>query len=127
MGRSRLIPYIVRYSDTSPFAHHTHPEYSVKHCGKPTEANLRKWVQDFEDSLRPNGINEHLGIFSIKTAEIYDQRKDEVVASIKPERPMFQVIEPLPEGHPLHCHTHGFKTFSEREAIKKAAFERKAS
>lgn len=106
MGRSRLIPYIVRYTTTSTWSH-THPEWSIKRDGKPTEANLRKWVQDLEDSLRPNGINEHLGIFSVKTAEIYSQKRGEVVVKIKPEHPMFQVIEPLPEGHPCHKGTHG--------------------
>jgi hypothetical protein len=66
--------------------------------GRPTKANIDKWVSDFEDSCKPGGVNSHLGFSPVLNARIVRQATGEVVASWNrkadhPE-PMFQVIGP---------------------------------
>jgi len=122
MGKAIVSRYALHVRVTggvhTPSTWNVKGKYGAKGQGKPTEANIAKYVQASEESCRPNGINEHLGIFSYLRAWIVDQQTGDIVAQwTRPKGgPMFQVIEPLPEGHPSHCHTHGMKTLSERKA-----------
>ena len=103
MGRSYPIHYIVRIHTTMPNVIHTpvewrsRPRFGLPADGKPTTANLDKWVTAFEDSCRPGKPNAHLGTFSVTYAEIYDQKLRVVVAiwersKQRKNEPMFQVI-----------------------------------
>jgi len=115
MGRSRMMTFVLHTRATMPDTRTTPCEWKVKQSGKPTQDNITKWVKDFEDSLRPNGINDHLGIFSITQAWVVDQRNNEIVCRWKrPPSPLFVVIEPLPEDHPLHKKNLGYSTTSRK-------------
>jgi hypothetical protein len=66
--------------------------------GKPTTANIDKWVDTFEESMKPGGCNAHLGFHPVLSAEILDQfNGNEVVATWtrsedRPDEPKFQVL-----------------------------------
>lgn len=51
--------------------------------GKPTDANLAKYVKDFESGTQPGGPNDHLGVVKVTAAEITDTRTREIVARYK--------------------------------------------
>lgn len=104
MGRITTPPYRIeikcsdsRYSFT-PMAWRVRSNNAgIRADGKPTVANLDKWVTAYEDSLRPGGCNAHLGIHSVVSAKIIRQSDNEVVAEWirsqqRPNEPRFQVI-----------------------------------
>lgn len=102
MGRSYTPKYRLEFTTTrpgyfTPGAWEVRGRYGRHSDGKPTTANLDKWVTAFEDSLRPGKPNAHLGIFSVVTAKIINQFTGEVVATwtrktARPNEPLFQVI-----------------------------------
>jgi hypothetical protein len=47
--------------------------------GKPTSANLAKFVQSYEASTQAGGSNAHLGATKIQTARIYNNLTGELV------------------------------------------------
>jgi len=57
--------------------------WNSKYAGRPTEANLARWVEATEKSCLPGGVNEHIKPTRILSAEIYDQFKGEVRATYK--------------------------------------------
>ena len=86
MGRSRLIPFTISIT-CSDDKGYTPCEWYVRRRpqrgpadGKPTSANIAKWVVAFERSREPGQPNAHLGMAMVLTASITDQRKGEVVA-----------------------------------------------
>lgn len=83
MGRSTTPTYIVRIATRQSRAGsvgHTAMAWSCKHCGRPTAANLAKWVHDLEASQMPGGCNAHLGADPVTSAAIYRNGSDTVVA-----------------------------------------------
>lgn len=61
---------------------YTPTAWNCKRDGRPNEGNLRMYVARFEASTLPGGVNAHLGIEIVKSAQI--RRNDgsaEVVAS----------------------------------------------
>jgi hypothetical protein len=42
----------------------------VRADGRPTTANLKRYVESFEASTRPGGVNAHLGETTVKRARI---------------------------------------------------------
>ena len=36
--------------------------WRVKDYGKPTTRNLKKYVDNYNESLKPGGVNQHIGI-----------------------------------------------------------------
>jgi hypothetical protein len=36
-------------------------EWKVKQYGKPSDQTLAKWVKVMNDSIKPGGVNDHLG------------------------------------------------------------------
>ena len=77
MGTSRTPKYIVQLH--TPGFYNTPSEWSVrglyggKGCGKPTDANLAKYVEQFEKSMLPGGANDHLAAknYHVVAAYIY--------------------------------------------------------
>lgn len=64
-GRSTTPKYVVdmkiRKGMTTPAA------WTVKQHGKPTAKNLAKYVDAYNDSVMPGGVNQHLGDGSTAT------------------------------------------------------------
>lgn len=94
MGRSYTPAYRVETNDRCV---HGSMEWrcrrrgQVPGYGNPTEANLAKWVEKFNASLKPGGVNEHVGDRArVFKAQIVDQFSGTVVATY--EAPMFQVV-----------------------------------
>lgn len=88
MGRSNIIPIIVRSAKTQQYLF----PWQVKYMGRPSESNLSKARDTFNLSLLPGGANAHLGIKHwIQTdLEVYDQKKKKVIATYK--APKFEII-----------------------------------
>jgi len=69
-----------------------------KEYGRPTTANLDKWVTSYEESLKPGGCNAHLGYDPVVSVEIKrNVVGGDVVASwerktARPDEPKFQVV-----------------------------------
>ncbi len=63
-----------------------------KEYGRPNEKNLLKFVQESNESVKPGGVNAHLGVnHAIMKAKIrYNRSGGEVIATYN--APMFQVI-----------------------------------
>lgn len=77
-------------------ARHTPQEWR-KQSGRPTTANIDKWVAAVEQSMI-DGPNKHLGIDQCVYARIIRQRTGEVVAEWerskqRPNQPMFEIVE----------------------------------
>ncbi len=87
MGHSKTIKYIIRKSSNGQFLGEWHREY-----GAPTSINLSKWRDKFNQSLQPNGANEHIGIngWIQCKIEIFNQFTGDIVCSYNP--PLFEVI-----------------------------------
>lgn len=106
MGRSTTPRYIIHVTCSgnvynTPSVWHVKTGISGKGFGKPTPANIDKWVATFELSLI-KGCNQHLGFYSILTAEIHDQHKGGVVAQWKrsefrPNESMFITLDAIAE------------------------------
>jgi hypothetical protein len=102
MGRSRMVIYSLRIvtSDntvSTPMEWRVGARHGIPGYGKPTTENIDKWVTAYEESLKSGGCNAHLGIHSVVSAKIVDQRTDTNVAYWerklqRPNEPLFQVI-----------------------------------
>ena len=82
---------------TIPGTRNTPSAWNCKNDGRPTEANLANYVQTYERSTRPGGVNDHLGPETVTSARIRRNTcYGDVVARYvapKPEpAPMFSVI-----------------------------------
>ncbi len=67
--------------------------WHIQEYGEPTNTNLNKVVEMFEQSLRPGGVNAHLSIHSVVSASVLDQDKGIMVAgwnrkTARPNEPM---------------------------------------
>lgn len=51
--------------------------------GKPSVANITRWVEAYEASMRPGGPNAHLGQDQVLTARVTNQRTGEAVAWLR--------------------------------------------
>ncbi len=65
MGRSKTPKYVVVMEGTgvnsTPIAWHVGvTEGNVPGYGKPTDANLAKYIAKYVESLKPGGANQHL-------------------------------------------------------------------
>lgn len=81
---------------TVPGRRYSPASWNCKRYGRPTEANLRKYVESFEASTRPGGCNAHLGIEVVARAEVrLNDGSGKVVAEYKREPiggVMFQAV-----------------------------------
>jgi hypothetical protein len=84
MGRSFKLKLIIRTKGGHHFLGEWKPikRYNqLTGFGKPTSENLGKWRDDFNQSLKYGGANEHLGLkYWIQSdLEIYNQFTNQVV------------------------------------------------
>jgi hypothetical protein len=100
MGRSTTPTYAFRietFLSLSGKVSHTSMAWK-KEYGKPTTANIDKWVTAYEESCKPGGCNAHLGIDPVVSVEIKrNVSGGEVVATWerkkeRPNEPMFQQV-----------------------------------
>lgn len=60
-GRSTTPKYVVDVELKNPRWRSTSSAWKVKEYGKAEEKNLAKWVKMFNKSVKPGGVNDHLG------------------------------------------------------------------
>lgn len=60
MGKSITPKYVVEMDGTTGMFWHVRQHYQSPGNGKPTNENLAKYVQDYIDSLKPDGVNKHV-------------------------------------------------------------------
>lgn len=102
MGRTSTPTYVVeiempgyRYA---PAAWRVSSAVNAPGYGKPTDANLARYVEKFEESTRPGGVNAHLGFQRVTTARIRRNtsnggfRGGVIATYTAPPRPMFEVV-----------------------------------
>jgi len=87
MGRSTTpthrIEFGIVFANGRP-VRHTPAGWDSKRCGRPTDANLATYIEDFEASTLPGQCNEHLGRTTVHTAQIVRQATGERVALYAP-------------------------------------------
>ena len=90
MGRSRTPTHIVRYTQVVEGEHQIRftdsawPTQAKRGGGRPTQANLTRYIEGTNESFEPGGVNEHLsqrGTVRILGAEIVNQHTGEVKAT----------------------------------------------
>jgi hypothetical protein len=85
MGKTTTTKYQIRIEVKSGPGHMP-MSWNCKRDGRPTEANLRRWVESYEASTRPGGVNAHLGPETITRARILlNDGSGKLVAEYKPE------------------------------------------
>lgn len=71
-------------------------EWKTKEYGRPTTENIDRYVTTMEESMKPGGVNAHLGFSPILEVQIVRQSTGEVVASWERNKhrnePAFQVV-----------------------------------
>lgn len=92
MGRDRPIRYVLQlYSHGSVLSAQewrTRARYGVPGYGAPTEANLKRYLRQYNKSLLPGGANAHIGTRGRATGGfIKDQKTGRVLVDYR--RPMF--------------------------------------
>jgi hypothetical protein len=90
MSRTATSKYAV--SITVPGYRYSLASWRCNQSGRPTDANLARYVEAFEASTRPGGCNAHLGEQYVSSAYVkvnsgYD---GQVVATYR--APMFRVV-----------------------------------
>lgn len=85
MGRSLTFTFrvklVVHSAETGQPRTYTPFAWRVKESGRPTDENLAAYVQAFEDSTKPGGVNAHLGREVVSSAKVRRQSTGEVVAT----------------------------------------------
>jgi hypothetical protein len=68
--------------------------WNCRRDGRPTAANLQKFVESFEASTRPGGVNAHLGATTVTKAMIMlnDGSRKLVAEYEAPKAPLFMLI-----------------------------------
>ncbi len=98
MGHDRAVPVTVEMfttGDTSsryctPAEWRTKARVNAPAHGKPTDANLKLYVEMFEASTQPGGCNAHLGATVVFSAKITDHRSGVTKATYR--GPSFVVV-----------------------------------
>ena len=68
--------------------------WNCRRDGRPTAGNLRKFVESFEASTRPGGVNAHLGSTTVTKAMIMlnDGSRKLVAEYEAPKAPLFMLV-----------------------------------
>ena len=92
MGRTTTTKYALTFRSYGNGLFNTPMCWNAKNWGRPTEKNLKLWVEKYNQSLLPGGCNAHLGTKStiMKAYIRYNYQMGPVVASYN--GPLFQVI-----------------------------------
>jgi hypothetical protein len=103
-GSDRLIHYTI---DVQPFqvypgAMITPSEWNIKQMGSPSPENIKKFVDVYNASLEPDGVNSHIGrkgaIFGgvvtdqFKKEKVAEWKDDSIVQTYK-NKPTFEAVE----------------------------------
>ena len=84
MGRTLTAKYQIRLNTVGPAL--MPMSWNCRTTGRPTEANIRKFVKGWEDSTLPGGVNAHLGVDVVLSAKILlNDGSGTVVAEYKRE------------------------------------------
>ena len=75
----------VRDAETERPIGFTSGGWDTKHCGRPTDASLARWVASLEASMLPGGCNAHIGICVVRHARVVRQASGEIVAMFRRE------------------------------------------
>jgi hypothetical protein len=79
MGRTRAIRFVVNVTPVTGYQ--TPSEWQTKFAGRPSDANLAKWVALYHESLAPGGVNAHIGPSGrLVAATVIDQHTGDVRA-----------------------------------------------
>jgi hypothetical protein len=93
MGRTTTSTYAVRI--TVPGYQYSLTPWHCKESGRPTDANLARYVAAFEASTQPGGSNAHLGEQHVSSAyvKVNSGHDGAVVARYRaPAQPLFAVV-----------------------------------
>jgi hypothetical protein len=92
MGRTVTSKYAV--SITVPGYSYGLASWRCQQSGRPTDANLARYVAEFEASTRPDGCNAHLGEQHVTSAHVkINNYNGAVIARYRaPARPLFTVV-----------------------------------
>jgi hypothetical protein len=68
MGRSLIVPYVIEFTDNGRSAMQSRVDgkrvhtmmWNSKYSGRPTSANLEKYMYRYGKGLEPGGTNEHI-------------------------------------------------------------------
>jgi hypothetical protein len=94
-GRTRA----VRNWYFTPAVWHARKSTNVASDGRPTDANLYRWVRAFERSTYPGEPNAHLGITTVTRACIIRQSSGRVVARYESQASYFDAADNDPDAH----------------------------
>lgn len=102
MGRSREVRYTIEIRCTDQFRYTAQEwrvgaRYGIPGDGRPTLANVDRWVRGFEASRQAGQPNAHLGLALVVRAVVVDQKtKQDLVIWDRAERfqdePAFQAV-----------------------------------
>jgi hypothetical protein len=91
MGMSQTLTSKYQVRIFSPAHNYSPASWNCRRDGRPTDANLARYVESFEASTRPGGVNAHLGETRILRAVIaVNEYGGDVVARYS--APLFTVI-----------------------------------
>ena len=96
MGRSLKVRYALHLvtpeSHTTSMAWRTGTHYGAPGYGRPTAANIKRYIGKYNKSLRPGEVNAHIGRRGRATGGwVVDQNSMKIVAEWK--APMFSTDE----------------------------------
>ena len=99
MGKSTTPKYILKittFKSQNGLAGYSNMEWNCRQSGRPSAANIDKWVTVYENSCLPGGCNAHLGYDPVLSCEVRRNPGD-VVASwsrkeYRKDEPLFQTV-----------------------------------
>lgn len=102
MGKSYTPTFVINVNDFQVFpTQNVDPmAWDTKYSGKPTEENIKKWVEMYNASLEPDGVNSHVGrsaavyggsIKNQKTGDIVAHWEDINIKKMYQDKPKFEV------------------------------------
>jgi hypothetical protein len=86
MGRTYTPAYAIEI-DVPGFIY-TPAGWTAREFGRPTDANLKLYVERFEASTQPGGANAHLGPTKVRAARIYTNRGERKLVASYPAQPL---------------------------------------
>jgi len=89
MSKTLTTKYQVRIA--VPGYYYPPMNWNCRRDGRPTDANLREYVLNFEASTQPDGVNFHLGVTVVPSASIrVNEYGGQIMA--KYVAPMFRTV-----------------------------------
>lgn len=83
MGRSTTPAYRVEIVESvGNFSNFGWDKKETKHFGKPNIESLKKFIESYNESFGPNGVNSHIG-GKICAAQLVRQSNNDVIATYR--------------------------------------------